>query len=174
MTDQLIGVTDSSDNQFASEALIRADRIVFIQPTEADRCRSRWARADVLLAAESDHLVSRRDGVAVVSIDPSTYGEAFDFIPDPVVLVIAPAETPMPNDRCVLVPRYAGCCYSIRVTDGSATVTELSRPPEPEPHPGRETERDRRRARRRRAREPETPSQPAPEAEADSPESEAG
>lgn len=180
MSEQLIGVTDSTENPIAAEALLRASRVVLTNPSESDRCRRRWARADVVLAAEEDRVISRRDGVAVVAIPPSEYEEAFDFIPDPVVLAIAPAGTAMPDPkRWVLVPRYAGCCYSIRVSDGIATVTELSRPSqiqEATAEADPDSQRSRRRNRRRRNREPVASEQTEtlPEVEVDAPVSEDG
>lgn len=161
MSVQFVGITSSSENEIASGALVQTSRVAFTEPTSADRSRARWARADVLLAGEGDSLVSRRNGVAIVAVDPSRFAEVFEHVPDPVVLVIAPAGTALPaGGRFVLIPRYAGCCYSVRVVDGSAIVTELTRPPaeaEPEPAPVPARTRPRRERRRRRRAPVEQP-----------------
>jgi hypothetical protein len=165
MADRLVGVADNSANPLAIDSLVHAERIAFVSPTATDRTRSRWARAEVVLAGEADRLVCRRDGVAIVSVDPSEFDAVFELVPDPVVIVIAPAGTALPSsDRFVLVPRYAGCCYSIRIPErGGVVVTELSRPP-----------RRPRRERRRRSRsvETEAATQAATEPEAVSPDAE--
>lgn len=147
MSSRLVGVADNSANALARDSLVGSERIAFTNPTSQDRCRARWGRADVVLAGEADALVSRRDGVAIVSVDPSTYSDVFDTVPDPVVVVIAAdgAEAPT-GSRFVVVRRYPGCCYSIRVPErGEVVVTELSR------RPRRSRTRRTRRDRRRRA-----------------------
>lgn len=160
MSHQIIGVADSSANRLASEALVRCDRIVFTEPSEADRGRRRWGRADVLVAGPTDALVDRREGVAVVSVDPAGFDALFEHVPDPVVLVLAPAGTRLPSSqRFHLVPRYTGCCYSISIADKVVRITELSRPPAAEP-PAEPVVEEPRRRRPRRERRRRTEAEP--------------
>lgn len=153
-----IGLAPNSDSELACDALIHAGRVVFLEPTEADLSRSRWARADVVCSPEGQHMIDRREGVAVICVPVPQIKKVLEDVPDPVVIVIVPEGcTKRLPKRCTPIKRYEGACYSIRCRFGQVSVVELSRPKtkatEPAPVPARALPR---KERRKRSRKPKT------------------